>query len=96
LQLEKWDLDEKIENRHRAYAIEKLNNLKNSYKIPEKNPTLEEIIASLPFTPAPRVTEADDKNDYRSIDRKLQDSLFLVVKRNREDNSWQFPQVIFF
>lgn len=26
------------------------------------------------------------------MDRRLQDSLFLIVKRNRNDKSWQFPQ----
>lgn len=60
--------------------------------ITENNPTYEEIIESMPFTPASRITEADEKNDRRSMDRRLQDSLFLVVKRNREDFHWQFPQ----
>lgn len=46
----------------------------------------------MPFTPASRTTEADLKNDRHSIDRRLQDSLFLIVKRNRGDNQWQFPQ----
>lgn len=35
---------------------------------------------------------ADEKNDRRSLDRKLQESLFLIVKRNRGDHQWQFPQ----
>lgn len=26
------------------------------------------------------------------MDRRLQDSLFLIVKRNRNDKAWQFPQ----
>lgn len=34
----------------------------------------------------------DEKNDHHSLDRKLPNSLFLIVKRNREDNMWQFPQ----
>jgi hypothetical protein len=34
----------------------------------------------------------DENNDRKSIERRLQDSLFLIVKRNREDHSWQFPQ----
>ena len=34
----------------------------------------------------------DTNNDRRSLERRLQDSLFLIVKRNRSDNSWQFPQ----
>jgi large subunit ribosomal protein L46 len=39
-----------------------------------------------------RVTEADERNDHRSAQRRLEDSLFLIVKRKRNDHSWQFPQ----
>lgn len=46
----------------------------------------------MPFQPASRITEADKKNDRRSMERRLQDSLFLIVKRNRSDHAWQFPQ----
>lgn len=46
----------------------------------------------MPFKPASRVTEADTNNDRKSLERRLQDSLFLIVKRSRNDNSWQFPQ----
>jgi large subunit ribosomal protein L46 len=46
----------------------------------------------MPFTPAPRTTEADMNNDRKSMDRRLQDSLFLIVKRSRNDHQWQFPQ----
>lgn len=35
---------------------------------------------------------SDLTNDRRSLERRLDDSLFLIVKRNRKDNSWQFPQ----
>ena len=74
----------------------------------------EEIIETMPFKPASRVTEAgeyhirsiclfyrnelancialDEKNDRRSPERRLQDSLYLIVKRNRSDHVWQFPQ----
>lgn len=34
----------------------------------------------------------DIANDRRSLERKYDSSLFLVVKRNREDKAWQFPQ----
>merc|ERR1719223_1228226 len=56
------------------------------------NPTYDEIVESLPFTPAPRITEADETNNRRSMDRRLDDSLFFIVKRNRGENEWQFPQ----
>ena len=34
----------------------------------------------------------DEKKDHRSLERKLPRSLFLVVKRNRAEDPWQFPQ----
>ena len=34
----------------------------------------------------------DLTNDRRSMERKLQESMYLVVKRNRTDFGWQFPQ----
>lgn len=38
------------------------------------------------------LTIIDEANDRRSLSRKLPDSLYLIVKRNRKDNPWQFPQ----
>lgn len=34
----------------------------------------------------------DIANNRRSMDRNLDKSMYLIVKRNRESNSWQFPQ----
>ena len=34
----------------------------------------------------------DHTNDRRSTERRLQDSLYLIVKRNRALNPWQVPQ----
>jgi 8-oxo-dGTP pyrophosphatase MutT (NUDIX family) len=39
-----------------------------------------------------RLHVTDRNNDRSTINRKLTESLFLVVKRNRKDNAWQFPQ----
>ncbi|KAF8979266.1 54S ribosomal protein L17 mitochondrial [Entomortierella lignicola] len=39
-----------------------------------------------------RVTEADRKNDVRSLERALQRTLYLIVKKPREEYAWQFPQ----
>ncbi|KAF9914436.1 54S ribosomal protein L17 mitochondrial [Lobosporangium transversale] len=39
-----------------------------------------------------RVTEADRKNDIRSLERALQRTLYLIVKKPRDLHSWQFPQ----
>ena len=60
--------------------------------IPEKDFSVEEILESMPFQPASRITEADLNDDRRSTERKLDRSLYLIGKRNREDQSWQFPQ----
>ena len=38
------------------------------------------------------VVTSDKNNDHRSLERKLPRSLFLIVKRNRADDPWQFPQ----
>jgi large subunit ribosomal protein L46 len=37
-------------------------------------------------------TYTDKNNDRHSLERRLQDSLFLIVRRNRDDFGWQFPQ----
>ena len=42
------------------------------------------------FNPLPRTTEADRKNDTRSLDRKLYSKLFLVIKRK---GKWGFPNI---
>ncbi|KAF9187053.1 54S ribosomal protein L17 mitochondrial [Haplosporangium sp. Z 767] len=39
-----------------------------------------------------RVTEADRKNDVRSLERALQRTLYLIVKKSRDQHPWQFPQ----
>lgn len=40
--------------------------------------------------PMPRVTEADLKNDTKSLNRALQRTLYLLVKN--KEGTWQFPQ----
>ncbi|XP_069812776.1 large ribosomal subunit protein mL46 isoform X2 [Dendropsophus ebraccatus] len=43
---------------------------------------------------APRVTEADEKNDRTSLNRKLENSLVLLVKHKiGNEDVWMFPQV---
>lgn len=45
------------------------------------------------FTPAPRVTEADLNNDQKSLERKLDQTLLLVVKQKLgNDHRWILPQ----
>ena len=40
----------------------------------------------------PRVTDADRRGNIKSLRRALPQRLFLVLKKNREENAWQFPQ----
>lgn len=40
--------------------------------------------------PAPRVTEADKKNDTLSLNRKLDQTLYLLVKN--KEGRWRFPE----
>jgi len=40
-----------------------------------------------------RITKADKENDRKSLRRKLDEQLFFIVKKNRSDHAWQFPQV---
>jgi len=60
--------------------------------LPENMVSEDDILASMPFAPASRTTSADEENDVKSLERKLDSSLFLLVKRRRNDKSWQFPQ----
>ena len=44
------------------------------------------------FVPAPRITQADKEKDLHSLDRKLDQMLYLIVKRRQPANVWQMPQ----
>ena len=44
------------------------------------------------FTPAPRLTEADKTCDMKSLNRKLDRVLYLIVKKPRQEHAWQMPQ----
>ncbi|CAG5123157.1 unnamed protein product, partial [Candidula unifasciata] len=48
------------------------------------------------FVPAPRETEADRTNNQRTVDRKLDSPLYLLVKQKIEGNDhWVLPQAVF-
>jgi len=40
----------------------------------------------------PLITEFDKKNDRKSLYRKLTNRLYLIVKKPRKTNPWEFPQ----
>ncbi|ORY89446.1 hypothetical protein BCR35DRAFT_300632 [Leucosporidium creatinivorum] len=39
-----------------------------------------------------RESEADRKGDVTSLERKMDRTLYLLLKKDRKDNAWQFPQ----
>ncbi|KAK9469884.1 39S mitochondrial ribosomal protein L46-domain-containing protein [Lipomyces arxii] len=43
------------------------------------------------ITPVSRTTEADAKNDVHSLERKLDRTLYLIVKKDRKSHAWKFP-----
>jgi large subunit ribosomal protein L46 len=52
----------------------------------------EELLKLLPFTPAPRETEADSSGDVRTTDRKLKTNIYLAVQE-KSSELWQMPTV---
>ncbi|KAF3800353.1 hypothetical protein GCG54_00007801 [Colletotrichum gloeosporioides] len=44
-----------------------------------------------PEAPQPRVSEADRKGDKTRLDRAMDRTLYLVVKRDGKDAKWEFP-----
>ena len=44
------------------------------------------------FKPSPRETEADRNDDRRSLNRSLDQMLYLLVKKPRREHAWQMPQ----
>ena len=43
------------------------------------------------FVPAPRYTEANKLNDLKSLQRKLQETLVLLVKKVKDSPNWEPP-----
>ena len=86
-----YDMEEELAEYQRKWLMEQLGD-SDANLIGDDNPDYDEIKGSLPFDPAPRVSDADINNDTKSTFRKMTKSAFLLVKRNRNDHSWQFPQ----
>jgi large subunit ribosomal protein L46 len=57
----------------------------------EKSKAIFKISNAYP-SPRSRFTEADLKGDMKSLYRALDKRLFLIVKKNRKEFAWQFPQ----
>lgn len=58
----------------------------------KKYPTFDDPIANQ-YVPASRVTEADHKNDIRSLDRALQERLYFVIK-SAHSSLYRLPQIM--
>lgn len=60
--------------------------------------TDEELLAGLPFTPAPRETEADATGFLKTRDRELKTRVYLAIKSDAEGNKsgprWTLPSAI--
>jgi large subunit ribosomal protein L46 len=54
--------------------------------------TDDELLAQLPFAPAPRETLADASGDVRTLQRRLKSKLYLTVQPE-PDAPWQLPTV---
>ena len=85
------DLEDKMTEKQQNWLHEQLGGSSSDF-VGNDNPTFDEIVASMPFEPASRTSQADIDHDTRSTQRKMDKSAFLLVKRNRAEHSWQFPQ----
>ena len=59
----------------------------------ERPMTYDDMLAQLPFTPAPRETEHDASGNVRTTNRKLKTNIFLTVQEQNNTGLWQFPTV---
>ncbi|KAL7526082.1 hypothetical protein ACHAWF_001620 [Thalassiosira exigua] len=61
-------------------------------------PSDEELLAGLPFTPAPRETEADATGEVRTRDRQLKERVYLALRTDAEGNlsgpRWTLPSAL--
>lgn len=73
-----------------------LKNLKKqeswNYDLFELNLGSSVLISFLVMSDDYRETEADRTGNYRSLYRKLDSILYLLVKKPRELHTWQMPQ----
>lgn len=91
-EIDKHHVDMAIADKQNDYFNKLIEGTEAAKLVSEEQMEPEDILNTLPFTPAPRTTEADLSGERKTSDRKLQESLFLMVKRNRETHQWQFPQ----
>ena len=86
-----YNMEERMAEKQREWLMDQLGDTDANF-IGDENPSYDEILASMPFEPASRESQADIDGDMRSMERKQDKSSFLLVKRNRDSHVWQFPQ----
>ncbi|KAK9473909.1 mitochondrial 54S ribosomal protein mL46 [Dipodascopsis tothii] len=67
---------------------------KQEVVIPERDAEMESEESAILYrkiVPNSRETEADRKGDLTSLERRLDRTLYLLVKKDRADNAWKFP-----
>jgi ADP-ribose pyrophosphatase YjhB (NUDIX family) len=57
--------------------------------------TEEDLLAALPegFTPAPRITPADESGDVKTLDRRLSTRVYFTILEDSDESKWEFPTV---
>jgi len=97
--LEKWKAEKKKKqasekkNKKIPSDSEATNKSNKSNKLNKSNKSKPDIppetITELQIS---RITIDDLNNNQKSFNRKIDDSLFLLLQKHREEHAWQFPQ----
>ena len=91
---QKWEKEyEDLRTHLRRFGKQYPKEFTNNFDYDQVRPmTDEELLKELPFTPAPRETEADASGDVRTLERKLKTNIYLFVQEKNSD-LWQVPTV---
>jgi large subunit ribosomal protein L46 len=89
---QKWEVEyENLRTHLRRFGKQYPKEFTNNFDYDQVRPmTDEELLKALPFTPAPRETEADATGDVRTTERKLKTNIYLAVQEKNSD-LWQLP-----
>ncbi|RIA93009.1 39S mitochondrial ribosomal protein L46-domain-containing protein [Glomus cerebriforme] len=94
--------EKKVQDKKNALSIfsrfnDKINTDKNSDDIEERDENINDDksfsdVEEEEIKIASRITQDDLNNNLKSLNRALQRTLYLIVKKPRNEYSWQFPQ----
>lgn len=98
-ELEKQEMDDAIAAKQKEYFNKLIDGTDAAKMVPSEGMSMDNIMKTMPFEPRSRTTQADTEKNHKTTDRALQDSLYLLVRRNRAPGpdgkaayEWQFPQ----